>query len=92
VSLLEKLGVADLLARWPSVLLAPGEVVGQLTPTAARHTGLPAGLPVAQGGADAFIGMLGLAVIEAGEMALLTGVVCHALGGTYCPSWYNIDV
>ena len=35
--------------------------------------GLPEGLPVAQAGADAFIGMLGLGVIRPGQMALLTG-------------------
>ena len=31
------------------------------------------GIPVAQGGADAFIGMIGLGVTEPGEMALITG-------------------
>ena len=34
---------------------------------------MPEGLPVAQAGADAFIGMLGLGVIRPGQMALLTG-------------------
>ena len=50
-----------------------GEVVGGLTAAAAAHLGLLEGLPVAQGGADAFIGMIGLGVLEAGQMALLTG-------------------
>jgi ribulose kinase len=48
-------------------------VVGGLTSSAAAHLGLAEGTPVAQGGADAFIGMLGLGVLEAGQMALLTG-------------------
>lgn len=37
--------------------MALGDVVGHLTPKAAAHLGLGEGLPVAQGGADAFIGM-----------------------------------
>lgn len=45
-----------------------GEIVGSLTPQAAADLGLPEGLPVAQGGADAFIGMLGLGVINPGQM------------------------
>lgn len=34
------------------------------------------GLVVAQGGADAFIGMIGLGVTTPGQMALLTGAWC----------------
>lgn len=41
--------------------------------SAAAHLGLPPGLPVAQGGADAFIGCIGLGVIAPGSMAMLTG-------------------
>jgi sugar (pentulose or hexulose) kinase len=42
-------------------------------PRAAAHLGLREGLPVAQGGADAFIGCIGLGVIAPGQMAMLTG-------------------
>jgi ribulose kinase len=42
--------------------------------SAAEHLGLPPGLLVAQGGSDAFIGMLGLGVTSPGQMAMLTGV------------------
>jgi ribulose kinase len=35
--------------------------------------GLPQGLPVAQGGADAFIAMIGLGVVRPGRLALITG-------------------
>jgi ribulose kinase len=42
-------------------------------PRAAAHLGLPPGLPVAQGGADAFIGCIGLGVVSPGDMAMLTG-------------------
>ena len=48
------------LAEWPAEILAMGSVVGGLTAAAAAHLGLPEGLPVAQGGADAFVAMVGL--------------------------------
>jgi ribulose kinase len=72
-SMLGKLGIPELQSKWPSELLTLGSVVGGLSPEAAAHLGLPSGLLVAQGGADAFVGMLGLGVKEAGQMALLTG-------------------
>jgi ribulokinase/ribulose-phosphate 3-epimerase len=72
-SLLAKLGLAELEAKWPREVLPLGAAVGGLTSAAAAHLGLPAGTPVAQGGADAFIGMLGLGVTAPGELALLTG-------------------
>lgn len=73
VSLVETLGMADILDKWPKDVLKLGEIVGGLTAEAAGNMGLPVGLPVAQGGADAFIGMLGLGAVEPGQMALLTG-------------------
>lgn len=73
VSLVETLGMADILDKWPKDVLQVGDIVGGLTAEAAASMGLPVGLPVAQGGADAFIGMLGLGVVEPGQMALLTG-------------------
>ena len=71
--LLNRVGLSDLLEKWPREIVAPGKVVGGLTAQAAEHLGLPAGLSVVQGGADAFIGMVGLGVAEPGEMALITG-------------------
>ena len=50
-----------------------GDVIDQLTRDAADHLGLTPDIPVVQGGADAFIGMIGLGVTEPGEMALITG-------------------
>lgn len=38
-------------------MLALGDVVGGLSREASMHLGLREGLPVAQGGADAFVGM-----------------------------------
>jgi ribulose kinase len=72
-NLLEKLGLADLASKWPEDVLGLGDVVGGLTAPAAEHLGLPRDLPVVQGGADAFIGMLGLGVVRPGSLAFITG-------------------
>src|SRR5262245_34410714 len=72
-SLLRRLGLEALREKWPRDVLPLGEVIGGLTVAAAEHLGLPQGLPVAQGGADAFIAMLGLGVVRPGRVALITG-------------------
>lgn len=72
-SLLEKLDLTELRDKWPAEVIAPGEVVGGLCSEAAAHLGLAVDTPVAQGGADAMIGMIGLGVVEAGELAMITG-------------------
>ncbi len=72
-SLVEKLGLSSLLEKWPSDVLAPGEVIGPLTREAAEHLGLSTEVLVAQGGADALIGMIGLGVHKPGQLALITG-------------------
>jgi ribulose kinase len=73
-ALLAALGLADLRQKWPQTSLPPGALVGAgLTAEAAAHCGLPVGTPVVQGGADAFIGMVGLSVLSPGGVALLTG-------------------
>lgn len=73
--LLQQLGLDDLLSKWPAAVdvIAMGEPVGNLTANAAQDLGLPEGLLVVQGGADAFVGIVGLGCTRAGEMALLTG-------------------
>ncbi|MFN7222651.1 MAG: FGGY-family carbohydrate kinase [Paracoccaceae bacterium] len=73
VSMLDRLGLSDLLGKWPARIVAPGQQIGPLTDAAATHLGLNAGTPVVQGGADAFIGMIGLGVTQAGDLALITG-------------------
>ena len=67
------LGIPELADKWPKEVLALGEVIGGLTPAAAEHLGLPVGTPVAQGGSDAFIAMLGLNVTAPGKLAFITG-------------------
>jgi ribulose kinase len=79
-SLLESLGLSELLQKWPEQVLPLGEVIGGLTPEAAGHLGLPPGLPVAQGGSDAYIGVLGLGVVKPDQLALITGSSHNHLG------------
>jgi ribulose kinase len=73
VTLLEKLGLGALLQKWPSRVVAPGEVVGGLCASAASELGLSQSVKVVQGGADALIGMIGLGVAKPGQLALITG-------------------
>ena len=72
-SLLHALDLSALRAKWPAEMLAPGEVVGTLSQAAASHLGLNPRVLVVQGGADALIGMIGLAVSKPGQLALITG-------------------
>jgi sugar (pentulose or hexulose) kinase len=72
-SLLSAVGIPELMAKWPQGVVAPGQVLGPLTSAAADHLGLRPGTPVVQGGADAFIAMVGLGVTEPGDLALITG-------------------
>jgi ribulokinase len=72
-SLLKAVGLSELEEKWPQPMLAPGAAIGPLLPGAAAHLGLRPGTLVVQGGADAFIGVIGLGVTEPGEMALITG-------------------
>lgn len=72
-SLVTALGIPELADKWPKEVVALGDVIGGLTPRAAEHLGLPVGLPVAQGGADAYIAMIGLGVTKPGKLAFITG-------------------
>lgn len=86
-TLFAAVGLADLVSKLPTRVLDMGEVLGVLTPEAAAALGLPAGTPVAEGGADAFVGMVGLDVLEPGRAALITGSSHLHLGQTAAPSY-----
>lgn len=72
-SFYEAIELGDLIAKFPAEVLDMDQPVGQLTPAAASELGLRQGTIVAQGGADAFVGMIGLNVIEPGRLAFITG-------------------
>jgi len=52
-----------------------GTTIGGLSEIAAHHLGLRPRLTVAQGGPDAFVGMLGLGATSPGKLALITGIL-----------------
>ncbi len=54
-------------------IVKPWEVVGKLTPKAARDCGLPSGIPIAAGCGDQAAGMLGAAMVEAGMVFDVAG-------------------
>lgn len=76
--LLATLDFSEIKDKWPSTVLPMGERAGELTRAAADALGLKAGTPVAEGGIDAYCGMLGLGVVRPNLMALVMGTsTCH---------------
>jgi len=73
VDLYREIGIGNFLNKIPDRVVAPGEVVGPLSQEFADLVGLPSGIPVAGGGADAYIGVFGLNALQPGTMALVTG-------------------
>lgn len=67
------IGLSDLIEKLPKNVLTMGELVGGLTEEAASELGLCAGTPVGEGGADAFVGVIGLNAVSPGKMTLITG-------------------
>jgi FGGY-family pentulose kinase len=76
--LLATLGMTEILDKWPRDVLAIGERAGELSKAAAAELGLPAGIPVAEGGIDAYLAMLGMATVTPGRMTVAMGSsTCH---------------
>jgi len=73
VSLYEKIGLGDIFEKLPNRLVNIGEIVGGLSREIAALTGLREGIPVAGGGADAFVGVIGVNALKPGKLALITG-------------------
>ena len=77
-SLLEQAGLGDLVEKWPRDVVPYGQGTGRLSASAAEVLGLPIGLPVSQGGIDAYAGMIGLGAIAPGKLAMIMGSsTCH---------------
>lgn len=72
-SFYEQIGLGDLLPKFPQRILDMGVVAGGLRSDVAKELGLKPGIPVAEGGADAFVAMIGLNVLQPGKMAFITG-------------------
>lgn len=73
LSFFEQIGLGGVEAKFPATILRVGEVAGELHPGAADELGLPAGIPVAMGGGDAFVGLLGLGVTGPGDLGMVMG-------------------
>jgi len=73
LSLYRKIGLEDIFEKIPGRVVKIGEVVGGLSHEMAEKTSLPSGIPVAGGGADAFLGVVGVNALEPGKLALITG-------------------
>lgn len=77
-NLLRRVGLDDLPAKWPDRIVPLGKGEARLSHAAAKELGLRAGTPVAQGGIDAYLGMLGLGAVGAGDLAMIMGSsTCH---------------
>lgn len=73
VAFYEKVGLDDFLEKIPRNVLPMGTPVGPLQKKPAKDMGLIPGIVVAEGGADAHTGVIGLNVTRPGRMALITG-------------------
>ena len=71
-------GLDDLLGKWPERIEPLGQGGATLTREAAADLGLEAGTPVAQGGIDAYLGMLGMGATGPGDVSITVGSsTCH---------------
>jgi FGGY-family pentulose kinase len=77
-NLLQTVGLSDLLEKWPARIVPLGRGEATLSERAAGELGLRAGIPVAQGGIDAYLGMLGMGATRDGDVAVIVGSsTCH---------------
>jgi FGGY-family pentulose kinase len=78
VAMMEAVGLGDLPTKWPERIVPLGQGGATLCRPAAEALGLRAGTPVAQGGIDAYLGMLGLGATGSGDVAVIVGSsTCH---------------
>lgn len=78
-NLLNAVGLDDLTAKVPALVLPLGESAGRVSPQVAAELGLPVGIPVASGIIDAHAGGLALtSTAPDGSLALIGGTSnCH---------------
>lgn len=78
LAMMAEVGLDDLKAKWPETIVPLGKGDARLSQQAADALGLSAGTIVAQGGIDAYLGMLGLGATGDGDVALIVGSsTCH---------------
>lgn len=70
----------EIVGEVPMPRLAwPGETIGQVTPQAARQTGLRAGTPVTAGTIDALAEAISVGVLEPGDLMMMYGTTACLL-------------
>ena len=69
----KKIGLGDILEKFPSEVVKLGERVGHVCPEVADQIGVKPGIPVVEGGSDGYVAILGLNVTAPGKLALITG-------------------
>lgn len=72
-SFYSSVGLESITEKFPRNVLKLGEEAGRLSRTVAEELGLKPGTFIAEGGCDAYIGMLGLNVTRPGRAALIAG-------------------
>jgi ribulokinase len=78
LAMMAAVGLDDLPAKWPERIVPLDRGEGKLSRPAAEALGLRPGTPVAQGGIDAYLGMLGLGATGPGDVAVIVGSsTCH---------------
>ncbi|WP_165226636.1 FGGY-family carbohydrate kinase [Aquisphaera insulae] len=78
LAMMAKVGLDDLPSKWPAEIVPLGKGDDKLSAGAAAELGLEPGTPVAQGGIDAYLGMLGLGATNDGDVAAIVGSsTCH---------------
>lgn len=76
--LMAEVGLDDLPGKWPDRIESLGQGGHALSRTAAEWLGLSPETPVAQGGIDAYLGMLGMGATRDGDVAVIVGSsTCH---------------
>jgi ribulokinase len=92
-SLLASVGLEPAIAKWPERIQAIGEPAGKLTAAAAEALGLAPGTPVATGGVDAHVGLLGLDALKPGQLGLILGSSSVQLTlidrPVFSPAWWG---
>ena len=66
-------GIEDVIEKYPNDILSMGTKIGTLSKKSADAMGLIPGIPVGEGGPDAFVGMIGLNVVNPRKVAMITG-------------------
>lgn len=72
-SFFARIGLDGITEKFPRTVLPVGAVLGALSSAAATELGLRAGIPVATGGGDAFVGIVGQGVTQPGDMGVIMG-------------------